>query len=349
MASHLATQSAVSDSLPSCIEAKVADTQIVAASRTQPGTDHLVPVHGFLSRPGKRIRACLLQAGFELAGGRGKPPELMLDFVELLHAGSLVIDDIEDDSDSRRGQPTLHRQLGIPIALNAGNWMYFSALEKLTQLKGPAHRLLSIQRQTIRTIRRCHEGQAIDLSTRADQLTAQDLQVTARQITRLKTGELTGLAARLGACWATSDREKLRRVQRFGIRLGTALQMQNDYQELVRCAVQGQPSDDLTHRRVTWPWAWAAATIPSNRLKKLQASLADESIPRSCLASTLLSVVKPRAIAAIEGAKNRAIEAIEAIGEIEHEHEHEHEHEQGHDQGLARSEVLQSIFRKLRC
>jgi hypothetical protein len=140
MASHLATQSAVSDSLPSCIEAKVADTQIVAASRTQPGTDHLVPVHGFLSRPGKRIRACLLQAGFELAGGRGKPPELMLDFVELLHAGSLVIDDIEDDSDSRRGQPTLHRQLGIPIALNAGNWMYFSALEKLTQLKGPAHR-----------------------------------------------------------------------------------------------------------------------------------------------------------------------------------------------------------------
>jgi hypothetical protein len=136
--------------------------------------------------------------------------------------------------------------------------------------------------------------------------------------------------------------------------------MQNDYQELVRCAVQGQPSDDLTHRRVTWPWAWAAATIPSNRLKKLQASLADESIPRSCLASTLLSVVKPRAIAAIEGAKNRAIEAIEAIGEIgeieaigEHEHErgyeHEHEHERGYEQGLARSEVLQSIFRKLRC
>lgn len=331
MSSHLATQDPVSESLPSCIETGLADTPILAATRTGLGTDHLLPIQGFLSRPGKRIRACLLQASFELAGGHGKPPELLLEFIELLHAGSLIIDDIEDGSESRRGQPTLHRQLGIPIALNAGNWMYFAALEKLTQLKGPTRRLLSIQRRSIRTIRRCHEGQAIDLSTRADQLTARDLQVTARRITRLKTGELTGLAARLGASWATTDSEKLSRVQRFGIRLGTALQMQNDFQEIVRCAAEGQASDDLKHRRVTWPWAWAASTVPGNQLKLLQAGLADESISRSCLASTLLSVVKTRAVAAIEAAKNRA------IGEIERE------------QGLVRSEVLQSIFKKLRC
>jgi hypothetical protein len=45
--------------------------------------------------------------------------------VESLHAGSLIVDDIEDDSDLRRDAATLHRIYGVPVALNAGNWLYF--------------------------------------------------------------------------------------------------------------------------------------------------------------------------------------------------------------------------------
>ncbi len=78
---------------------------------------------------GKRFRATLLQRAFEFAGGEGQPPAMVIDAVEMLHTGSLVIDDFEDDSLTRRQQPALHRVVGPARAVNAGNWMYFRALE----------------------------------------------------------------------------------------------------------------------------------------------------------------------------------------------------------------------------
>ena len=78
---------------------------------------------------GKRLRATLLEQAYVFAGGRDTAPALMVEAVEMLHAGSLVIDDFEDDSLTRRGQPALHRVIGPARAVNAGNWMYFRALE----------------------------------------------------------------------------------------------------------------------------------------------------------------------------------------------------------------------------
>ena len=78
---------------------------------------------------GKRFRAALVQWAYEFAGGTGRGPEPVIDAVEMLHAGSLVIDDFEDGSWTRRGQPALHRVIGSARAVNAGNWMYFRALE----------------------------------------------------------------------------------------------------------------------------------------------------------------------------------------------------------------------------
>ena len=89
------------------------------------------PAEQFLSRCGKRIRASLVNESFRAAGGIDEPCREIAEGIELLHAGSLIIDDIEDGSSLRRGEPTLHRQIGIPLALNTGNWMYFQALEKL--------------------------------------------------------------------------------------------------------------------------------------------------------------------------------------------------------------------------
>ena len=63
------------------------------------------PLHDFLSRPGKSVRAELLFSTYRLTGGKGAPPAELGLFVEALHAGSLVVDDIEDDSLERRGCP----------------------------------------------------------------------------------------------------------------------------------------------------------------------------------------------------------------------------------------------------
>ena len=81
------------------------------------------PAEQFLDRTGKRIRQSVVELVYAMAGGSGQLPPCLGEAIEWLHAGSLVIDDIQDESPMRRGQPSLHMQIGVPLALNAGNWM----------------------------------------------------------------------------------------------------------------------------------------------------------------------------------------------------------------------------------
>jgi geranylgeranyl pyrophosphate synthase len=237
------------------------------------------PLQDFLSRKGKRIRADLIEISFQLCGGLGKPPSEIVEFVELLHAGSLIIDDIQDNSRNRRQRETLHLTYGVPVAINTGNWLYFAALELLTQLDVPAERSLAIMKKVLRVIKQCHEGQALDLTATFDQVTPDQIPETVREISRLKTGALTSLAAWLGAVVAGADHADCERLSRFGTQLGIGLQMQNDFVELQKVAVSRCNSDDLRNRRCTWPWAWLAEAYPAadvTRLAKLACDQAPE-------------------------------------------------------------------------
>ncbi len=241
----------------------------------------LSPANRFLARAGKRIRESMLQLTFQMAGGQGKPPACLGKAIEWLHAGSLVIDDIEDDSLSRRGKPTLHREIGLPLALNAGNWMYFRALEQLLDgslLPLTQHRLL---RQMIVTARRCHEGQTLDLTSRVDRDEPKDFHSIVSEISRLKTGGLVSMAASFGATAMSSPKFLRDALSRFGMNVGIALQMRNDLEELrtlVRDANENVElrCDDLRHARVTWPWAWAVLLTDPSGLQRLIA-LMDQS------------------------------------------------------------------------
>jgi geranylgeranyl pyrophosphate synthase len=52
---------------------------------------------------------------------------------ELIHNGSLMVDDIQDASEQRRGEPCTYKKFGTDIAINAGNFMYFSPMLKMNQ------------------------------------------------------------------------------------------------------------------------------------------------------------------------------------------------------------------------
>lgn len=228
------------------------------------------PAEQFLSRCGKRIRAAIVNESFRLAGGDGDAPQQIAEAIELLHAGSLIVDDIEDDSAQRRGRPTLHREIGMPLALNTGNWMYFRSLEKLADAGIDAkssHRMLV---QVVRTVRRCHEGQALDLSAAVDLLQPSEIRPTALAISRLKTGGLTALSSWLGATAAGANRITRKALARFGMNVGVCLQMRNDLNELRRFLQGEQRFDDLRNARVTWPWAWAAKKLSKTEMCVLQ-------------------------------------------------------------------------------
>lgn len=282
------------------------------------------PAERFLRRCGKRIRATLVDESYRTAGGGYDPPKEISEGIELVHAGSLIIDDIEDDSALRRGDPTLHREIGLPLALNTGNWMYFRGLERLSEApvgRGVTRRIVS---QTIRTVRRCHEGQALDLASAVDRLDARELRPTAGAISRLKTGGLTSLSAWIGAAAAGGDRKTRKAICRFGMNVGVCLQMRNDLIELRRF-VDGDPRcDDLRNARVTWPWVWAHRAMTRTDFQVLRARLrparGDVRQLRS-IANRLLDVIGPRGESSIErrlaGELQLLGERVESTGGLE--------------------------------
>ncbi|MGI9176263.1 MAG: polyprenyl synthetase family protein [Pirellulales bacterium] len=266
---------------------------------------------------GKRLRATLLERAYAFAGGRTAAPALIVDAVEMLHAGSLVIDDFEDDSLTRRGQPSLHRVIGAARAVNAGNWMYFRALELAAAAWEDPVRSAALMGRFIAVGRQCHEGQAVDLATRVDEVTPWQAQVTALVISRWKTGRLASLAAWCGAHAAHGDPPTLQAVAAFGCRVGICLQMKNDLDELRDLLAGSERSDDLRNRRVTWPWAWAAREVSAGQFAAWQLRLRrsqEEPATFRSLAKDLLDATHGRGAAAINARLDRAIDRLTAQG-----------------------------------
>lgn len=250
------------------------------------------PLNHVLSSEGKRIRAELVEFSFQSAGGKGDAALELIEFVELLHAGSLVIDDIQDGSVLRRGKPTLHSVEGTPLAINTGNWMYFSALEKLHDLPLPKDQLLDVMMEATATIRHAHEGQALDLAAKVVQMERHSVYPTVRAISRLKTGGVTALAAKLGAALAGANRDQQNSLHSFGMQLGIALQMQNDLVELQSGTRFGGRSDDLRNARVTWPWAWVSRLRSEKEFAELQCLLLESTEEnRHLVASRMLGSI----------------------------------------------------------
>ena len=264
------------------------------------------PVHDFKRRQGKRIRGSMVQIGYEMGGGHGLVSETIGESIECLHAGSLVIDDVQDDSQCRRGEPTLHKAIGVPLAINAGNWMYFRALELLTTASLPSHQRTRLVEAMVTAGRRCHEGQALDLHARVDQLAAADWRDTAEAISTLKTGVLVELAVTMGCIAAGATNVLQSAMASFGCQIGVALQMRNDLEEL-NCIASGQSDagcvrdDDLRHARVTWPWAWAFELAGETRCRMFTRRLNKSNLERQLVARELLAIAQAHGDRVIAG------------------------------------------------
>jgi len=254
-----------------------------------------------LMRPGRRFRARLAELAFRLGDGRGEPPRALGAILEIIHAGSLVIDDIEDGSRTRRGEPAVHVRYGVPLALNAGNWMYFCALGLVPTLE-PALPLLRerLYATVVDTMARCHLGQALDLGTDVSRLPRNVVYRTVATSTSLKTGALMELAARLGAIAAGAPLDREEALARFGRRLGLGLQMLDDFGNLTARAEAGSHKalEDLRNGTPTWPWAFAARALDDAAFTELQDAAralregggADDARARSIAAALRMAV-----------------------------------------------------------
>lgn len=225
-----------------------------------------------LNRPGKQVRARLVELSFELAGGeRGALSPRVAQLVELVHAGSLIIDDIQDNSMERRGGPAIHRTYGTPRAINTGTWLYFAAYHLIDCAGFTDRTALEIQRRLTRMMFRSHQGQALDLALDVTALRQRDIPTLAEGVAVFKSGELMSFAAALGGTVADASAATLVALARFGSALGVALQHIDDASGLRGRRDKGR--EDLAGRRVTWPWACLATQLDELRFAKLQRTL----------------------------------------------------------------------------
>lgn len=232
------------------------------------------PLRDFLSEPGKGFRANLVKLGWRLGGGatRQCPSELAV-VLEWLHAGSLIVDDIEDGSLTRRGRPALHVTYGLPRALNAGNFLYFSAQQLLEKAGLAPSVTASLQAMVVDALVKCHHGQALDLSARIEALTQAEVGPVVKATTALKTGALTSLAAAMGACAAGARDERVKVLAQFGHDLGVSLQMLDDLGSVLSESRRNKGVEDLRGGHPTWAWAWLSEAVDPFTFSRLVTAL----------------------------------------------------------------------------
>lgn len=225
----------------------------------------LGPIRDLTSRRGKRVRGQLVSLGYQLASPVSPVPwdierrfEVCANVAELIHAGSLIVDDIQDGSQMRRGKPSLHIRYGLPVALNAGNWLYFWPLYLLEGLGLPQRDEVSLYRYYHRTLLRAHFGQALDVGVRLDAIDQSGVAGLCLASMELKTGALMGFALVMGGVLGGASENLLSALNECGHGLGIALQMFDDLGNLNGSQGPGKRYEDLTLYRPSWVWACAA-------------------------------------------------------------------------------------------
>ena len=169
---------------------------------------------------GKRLRPLVaLLSG----GATGTLAQSHLDLaviVELIHLATLVHDDIMDDAERRRSQPTVNARWGNSLSVLLGDVLFAHALNLATDFDDT-----NISRTIARTATEVCSGEMIQTQRRFDlQLSRDDY----FRIIGMKTGSLFACATQLGAAISGAPEEIVRRLRSYGAKIGTAYQIYDD-------------------------------------------------------------------------------------------------------------------------
>ncbi|MGB0199096.1 MAG: polyprenyl synthetase family protein [Flavobacteriaceae bacterium] len=182
------------------------------------------PIGYILDLGGKRIRPVLTLMAAEACGGSVKDALPAASAVELFHNFSLIHDDIMDAADLRRGQATVHQKWDTNTGILSGDALLVIAYQQLNHYpKNLFHSLTQLFSQTALEV--C-VGQQMDMDF--EQQTDVSLEDYLEMI-RLKTAVLLGCALQMGAHVGGGSNETVQHLYDFGVHLGLAFQLQDDY------------------------------------------------------------------------------------------------------------------------
>jgi octaprenyl-diphosphate synthase len=254
---------------------------------------------------GKRLRPSLLLLCARVAGDGEAPSQAAIELaavVELLHAATLVHDDVIDVAETRRGRPSTNVQWGNHTSVLAGDWLYMQAFQVALQLRN-----FHVLDLLIGLTQLMVEGELIQL----ERLGKIDItEADCMELADRKTAGLFSVCAKLGAIVAGAENGLEEKLGEFAWNLGMAFQLIDDVLDFnAEERVLGKPvGGDLREGKVTLPVVYALESAAAEERRQVEVVLRDRAYGRVKLADI-------RAIVEDRGGIRRALDRAQQFSE----------------------------------
>ncbi|MFD1294828.1 polyprenyl synthetase family protein [Lutibacter holmesii] len=272
------------------------------------------PIHYILQLGGKRLRPVLTLLTCDIFGGNEKLAYDAALAVEVFHNFTLIHDDIMDSAPIRRGKETVHKKWDENTGILSGDAMMILGNQCFESYDAPIFKELMILFN--KTALEVCEGQQCDM----DFETRNDVTITEylKMITN-KTSVLVAAAMKMGAIIAGASKDEAIKIYNFGLNLGIAFQLQDDYLDTFGdAAVFGkQIGGDILENKKTFLYLKALEMCSSKDAKKLIA-IYNATTPNNNKVSEVTSLfvenkIPEVTINEIEKYSNKAFEVLETM------------------------------------
>lgn len=230
------------------------------------------------SRTGKMMRPMLVLLSAKIAGELNRNSFLSAVTMEMLHTATLVHDDVVDESDERRGQPSIHKLYDNQIAVLVGDYMLALALQCVAEVGNP--RLLSIMAEASK---RLSSGELLQMDAVHEDEISEEVYF---RIIKGKTAALFSACSEAGALSVTTDETVINTLKDFGETIGICFQIRDDIFDYNDDKSIGKPTgNDMKEGKLTLPVIYALKSTGNAEMiaiahdvKRLDAT--DEQIAR---------------------------------------------------------------------
>lgn len=273
-------------------------------------------ISDYPQRGGKLIRGILLLLSAEAHGGNWQDALDVAVGLELFQNWILIHDDVEDESDERRGKPTLHKIVGDAIAINVGDALHVYMWQVLNNLQlAKAH---EIRHRFLQMIHYTAEGQHLELNW----IKSNNFAITENDYLEMvsrKTAYYTVVyPLLLGAL--SANKEPDRRILDLGIDLGIAFQIRDDVLNLSKNKITGKEfAGDLYEAKRTLILVKLFKQVSAEEEKNIKAILSKkrESKTEEEIEYVLVKIEKYNVLEQSQSyAKQRAQSGLELFEEV---------------------------------
>ncbi|KZV98872.1 terpenoid synthase [Exidia glandulosa HHB12029] len=226
----------------------------------------LEPYQYITSVPGKEIRTKLIEAFNVWLQVPQDRLDIIARIVRMLHTASLIMDDVEDDSQLRRGVPVAHKIYGIPQAINSANYVYFLAYQEIFKLRDQLKsenggNVPDIDALINEELLSLHRGQGLELLWR-DSLTCPTEEEYIGMVNN-KTGGLIRIGVKLMMAHSQNSTDLVPLANLIGVHF----QIRDDYMNLQSTKYTDNKGfcEDLTEGKFSFPIVHSIRANTSNR------------------------------------------------------------------------------------